>query len=223
MEKPWTLGLVVVLAAGCAVENIRHGWMMQATARYCDAPEIEGYETYGGGVGPATFVWRARCPDGRGLRCSGTPESQERRVNLPHGPAHTTSTYMVGECQDLSPTAPEPQGVAPLTPNEVLSVLQSVEAEARACIGLNGPPEVSIRFQVNGDGSAIYLGTEPAAPPEAASCLRRLFHGLRFRATGSPPLQLNSPPLIFEQPPEPPSFPEPPVLDEGGSETSTAP
>lgn len=87
-----------------------------------------------------------------------------------------------------------------LSREEVIGVIGSAEAEARACIGDDPPPQVSIRFQVNGDGSAIYLGTEPDAPAEAAGCLRRLIGELRFRATGGEPFTVNSPPLVFHQP-----------------------
>jgi hypothetical protein len=97
---------------------------------------------------------------------------------------------------------------------EVLGILSSAEAEARACVTNAGSPpqSLNIRMQVNGDGSALYMGTTPAAPAEAASCLRQLVSTLRFRATGGAPIAVTSPPLEFSQAsalePEPEPAPE---------------
>lgn len=198
------------------LDRIRERWMITVSLRYCDDPVIDAYSTEPVPTGPATFIWRAHCPDGQQLRCTGVPRSNDSAVNFPGRTIHVSSTTMEGECRGLSDeSAAAAPAQQPVTRQEVLAVISSAEAEARACMGETPPPRVQIWIQINGDGSAIYTGTEPTAPAETAGCLRRLVAGLRFRSAGGEPLTVATPALVFERPvegvaPEEPDPEEPP-------------
>jgi hypothetical protein len=68
------------LLSGCAagLAGIREPWERQGTVMAdptCRPAAIEETGSEGGrwAGGPATFLWRATCVDGRVLTCSGTP------------------------------------------------------------------------------------------------------------------------------------------------------
>ena len=59
-----------------------------------------------------------------------------------------------------------------------------------------------LRLQVNGDGTALYLGAEPTPSADVARCLRELTGSLRFRATGGEPFTLRSMPYQVREAPQ---------------------
>jgi hypothetical protein len=84
----------------------------------------------------------------------------------------------------------------PITRDEGMAVLSAALPEIRACVvGGDAPPSITLRLQINGDGSAIFLGATPAAPAGVSRCLRELISSLRFRATGARPITVTTPPV----------------------------
>ena len=92
------------------------------------------------------------------------------------------------DCEPATLTkAPDKRGPTPVSRAEGYRVLKAVEPEMRACLK-QSEAAVKVGFQVNGDGSAIYLGASPTPPVEVTSCLRGLFNTVRFRSTSADPI-----------------------------------
>ena len=114
---------------------------------------------------------------------------------------NATLARVLGKARPAAPQAPGFGGPAvagdgtPVSRPEALAVLQTAGAEVTACAqSSNPPPALTLRVQVNGDGSAIFLGAEPSPPADVIGCLRGLVGSLRFRATGAPPVVFTTPP-----------------------------
>lgn len=114
-----------------------------------------------------------------------------------------------------APAEPTP-GTRGVERPEVLRVLESLQPEVRACAeGSSDGGILLLRLQINGDGTAIFLGTDPPTRDAARSrCLRELVATMRFRATGAPPIELRSNPFRVGGPsddaaPDAPAEPQP--------------
>jgi hypothetical protein len=93
--------------------------------------------------------------------------------------------------------APAPAAEAvPVPAAEAVAVIDAIGSEIAGCVSANrsvAPPSLALRVQVNGDGSAIYMGGEPAPAAALSRCLRELVATLRFRATGAAPTVITTP------------------------------
>jgi serine/threonine-protein kinase len=84
---------------------------------------------------------------------------------------------------------PEPE---PLSQAEIRQGLSRLDAQVRRCLARGGrPPErLTVRVVVDGAGRASYLGASPRPWASANLCLRQVFSGARFRATGAEPVSV---------------------------------
>ena len=84
-------------------------------------------------------------------------------------------------------------GAKRITAIEAGSVLRAAKTEVIRCVESEETPPsaIKLRAQVNGDGSALYVGAVPAPSADATTCLRELVGALRFRATGAGPIIFN--------------------------------
>jgi hypothetical protein len=125
-----------------------------------------------------------------------SPRHGPRRISPgPRSPIHPVPAR--------PPSHPAP--ARPLERSEVLRVLLfQLRPGVRECLAAlpSAPssPSVAIRMQVNGDGRAVYLGTDPEPSPALAECFRGVVGTLRFRASGAAPITVLSPPYPAGEP-----------------------
>jgi tRNA A-37 threonylcarbamoyl transferase component Bud32 len=95
--------------------------------------------------------------------------------------------------EPVQDVAPQPNPIWSLDRAEVAAGIRSVSSKLKRCIAEGGPapPIVSLSIQVGGDGSATFLGAQPAAPAVVSSCLGNTISRVRFRATGAPPITVS--------------------------------
>ena len=126
------------------------------------------------------ITWRAVCFS-KSFDCTLRP--------MKNGNRRVVCTSMPVSGNHISKRSPAQQGVRPsagITPQEGYRVLKGAEPEMQLCTkGIK--VKVSVKLQVNGDGSVNYLGTTPTTPVESSACLRRLVSTIRFRSTGADP------------------------------------
>lgn len=122
--------------------------------------------------------WEARC-QGKSYYCGG-PSSGDI-ICVPSPSTIKAQHYREDSPQLLS-------GETSLTREEVKGVLNSIESKISAC----SYRPISLYILINGDGSVIYVESEPPSSMETTLCLREAVSGLRFRITGQPSISVRT-------------------------------
>ncbi len=209
--------LVGVLATSCALAGcaVRPDYLRDRTAEQtpCSPGQVVILSSTKNDFA-GNFSWEAKCrmhtyrcnqriPPGHRpyarpvITCEETAESREmamarasraRRARQPRQPQRQ----------------PQPAKASRISQEEGHRILKAAEPEMARCIK-GAPAPVRVEIQINGDGSTIYLGSQPTIAVEQSSCLRQLFNTIRFRATGADPF-----PAKLTVHPEPSGQSEPP-------------
>jgi predicted mannosyl-3-phosphoglycerate phosphatase (HAD superfamily) len=106
---------------------------------------------------------------------------------------HPTGVGLVASPRPASATAH-------VTSSEIRAVSSSARAEVVQCAQADGLQQVTLRIQINGNGSAIYLGAEPEPQAGVVGCFRQIVNTLRFRETGAEPITIRQPYTITNAP-----------------------
>jgi len=187
------------------VTRIHRDWMFNTSLRYCGAPVVTNHRVTGRPP-REHFGWNIRCPGNRRFTCTGTSVVSRGISPSSSGPGLVATPSIEGRCHELgvktASARPEKTTKNKLGRDEVLAVLASAHAEALACYEAGDAPppaKAAVVIQIAGDGSCIYMGAQPSPEAKVAGCLRQLYQGLKFRASGGDPIKVRTPALRFEQ------------------------
>lgn len=140
-----------------------------------------------------------RGPETPAMVAATTPASDDNSLlepSLPQpaaGPAPSPQTLAPSSPEPVDAAAappsnvePEPPTPEPLGPEEIETALEDLADEVVRCSNpsLRRPVTLEVSLRIAGDGTTEIQRMTPPLPSSAADCLRDLFAGTSFRATG---------------------------------------